>query len=129
LDSENRKLTVLSFIIVAAIGAYILYLTLTLAADLGRFGGSNVFATGLSWPVVGGSIAGLAGFILFLALSLNTRALEFTDEVFGELKKVTWPTSKETAASTVVVSVMVVIAAVMFMLMDIVWGSFFGWIL
>lgn len=129
MDSDNRKLTVLSFIILSGIVAYVLYLSLTLVADLARFGGSNVFGTGYSWTLVGGSVAGLLGFTLFLVLSLNARATEFTDEVFAELKKVTWPSSRETAASTVVVSVMVVIAALMFLLMDMLWGSFFGWIL
>ncbi|TVQ80284.1 MAG: preprotein translocase subunit SecE [Bradymonadales bacterium] len=129
VETENRKLTILSFIILSAVAAYILYLTLTLAADIGRFGGSNVFGTGLSWTVVGGSVSGVLGLVCFLVLSLNHTALEFSDEVFGELKKVTWPGSKDTAMSTVVVSIMVVIAALAFMLMDFVWGHFFGWIL
>jgi len=129
LDSENRKLTVLSFIILSAITAYVLYLALTLVADIGRFGGANVFGTGYSWTVVGGTAAGLVGFIMFMVLNLNTKATEFTDEVFGELKKVTWPTSKETAASSLVVSIMVLIAALSFLLMDWIWSSFFGWIL
>ena len=129
MESENRKLTVLSFIIVSALAAYILYLSLTLVADIARFGGSNVFGTGLSWQVVGGSTAGVAGLVFFLLLNLNNKAVEFTDEVFAELKKVTWPTGKDTAASTLVVSVMVLIAALAFLLMDMVWGTFFGWIL
>ena len=93
-----------------------------------KLGGANVLF-GQPWPVVGGTISSLLGLIGFLILSTNQKTTEFTDEVFGELKKVTWPTGKETAASTLVVSVMVIIAAVMFLIMDMVWKALFDFLI
>lgn len=49
---------------------------------------------------------------------------QFVREVIGEVKKVTWPTKKETTVTTIMVFIMVVLAAIFFMLVDIVlsWG-------
>ncbi|PIR23359.1 MAG: preprotein translocase subunit SecE [Deltaproteobacteria bacterium CG11_big_fil_rev_8_21_14_0_20_45_16] len=125
MGSEFRKFTVLSFLIITALCAYVLYLILTQFADVFRFGGSNVFNTGYSWTVVGGSATAVLGLIVFIFLSSNKRAVDFSDDVFSEIKKTTWPNFKETSASTLVVSIMVLIAALMFLLIDAVWGNIF----
>ena len=44
------------------------------------------------------------------------------DEAWSELKKVTWPTRKETQAATLVVVVTVIIAAMLLGLFDMVWS-------
>ena len=122
METESRKLSILSFLILSALCSYAFYLFSTEVANWLKIGGANVLF-GQPWPVVGGTISSLLGLIGFLILSTNQKTTEFTDEVFGELKKVTWPTGKETAASTLVVSVMVIIAAVMFLIMDMVWKA------
>ncbi|WP_029007693.1 preprotein translocase subunit SecE [Azospirillum halopraeferens] len=43
---------------------------------------------------------------------------EFASEVRREIAKVTWPTRKETAVTTAMVFVMVVLAALFFLLVD-----------
>jgi preprotein translocase subunit SecE len=53
----------------------------------------------------------------------NARVHEGTFEVVGELVKVTWPSRKETSASTVVVIITSVIVAVLLGLMDAFWSS------
>jgi len=129
VESNFRKYTSLSFLSLSAICAYVLYLIFTQIADFARIGGSNVFETGLSWPVVGGSAAGLLGLVMFIVLMTNSKALHFSDDVFVELSKTTWPTLKETGASTVVVSILVLISAIVLLLMDMLWGSVFGWLI
>lgn len=128
METESRKLSILSFLILSALCSYAFYLFLTEVANWLKLGGANVLF-GQPWPVVGGTISSLLGLIGFLILSTNQKTTEFTDEVFGELKKVTWPTGKETAASTLVVSVMVIIAAVMFLIMDMVWKALFDFLI
>lgn len=128
METESRKLSILSFLILSALCSYAFYLFLTELANWLKLGGANVLF-GQPWPVVGGTISSVVGLIGFLILSTNQKTTEFTDEVFGELKKVTWPTGKETAASTLVVSVMVIIAAVMFLIMDLIWKAFFDFLI
>lgn len=128
METESRKLSILSFLILSALCSYAFYLFLTEVANWLKLGGANVLL-GQPWPVVGGTISSVLGLIGFLILSTNQKTTEFTDEVFGELKKVTWPTGKETAASTLVVSVMVIIAAVMFLIMDLIWKAFFEFLI
>lgn len=128
METDNRKYTVLSFFVFSAICGYVLYLFLTQLAHWFKFGGSNVWG-GFSWTVVGGSASAFLGFILFFGLLLHKRASQFIDEVFVELKKSTWPNSKDTSTSTLVVSVMVSLATLLFFIMDYIWGIVFRVIL
>jgi preprotein translocase SecE subunit len=70
----------------------------------------------------------LQGLALALALGIgitayrNERIYGLANEVATELKKVTWPTRKETQAATLVVIVTVVIAALILGLFDAVWS-------
>jgi len=129
LESDNRKYTVLSLLILSSLIAYVFYLVITQLSDIFRFGGSNVFHTGFSWQVVGGSISILFAVILFVVLMIKQNVVDFSDDVFAELKKTTWPNFKETTSSTIVVSVMVLIAAVILFAMDVVWSSVFKFII
>lgn len=128
MEADNRKFTILSFIILSAIVSYIWFLILTQIVDWLKWGGSNVLF-GYSWQVVGGVISGLTGLGLLMGLSLNQKATSFIDDVFAELRKTTWPNMRETSMSTVVVSIMVGAAALLFFVIDYFWGVFFRAIL
>jgi preprotein translocase subunit SecE len=43
---------------------------------------------------------------------------QYVREVIGEVKKVTWPTRKETTVTTIMVFIMVTFAAIFFFLVD-----------
>ena len=53
----------------------------------------------------------------------------FIQEVRSETSKVTWPTRRETAVTTVMVFVMVFLAAIFFLLADWLMGKGVGWLL
>jgi preprotein translocase subunit SecE len=55
--------------------------------------------------------------------------LQFIDEVRAEVSKVTWPTWKEVWITTVMVLVMVTLAALFFTLADTVIGYLVTWVL
>jgi preprotein translocase SecE subunit len=128
VDSEYRKYTLLSFFIFSSLCAYILYLILTQFADWMRWGGSNVL-WGQSWAVVGGGACAIVALGLLIGLATNSKAVNFVDDVFSEAHKVTWPNLETTAKSTVVVSIMIAIAAGVLFAIDWVWGVFFKVIL
>ena len=54
----------------------------------------------------------------------KTNPLEFLQEVRQEAKKITWPSRRETMITTVMVLIMVVLAAGFFLVVDAVlkWG-------
>jgi preprotein translocase subunit SecE len=54
----------------------------------------------------------------------KTNPLEFLQEVREEAKKITWPSRRETLVTTVMVLIMVALAAVFFLIVDTVlnWG-------
>ena len=58
-----------------------------------------------------------------------TRSREFLEECWAELKKVHWPSRKETQAATVVVIIGVVIVAVYLGLVDFVLSWIIRWTL
>jgi preprotein translocase SecE subunit len=64
-------------------------------------------------------VAGALTFYLYRHPSVNSLSYE----VVGELAKVTWPSRKETQASTIVVIIASVIAAVILGTFDAVWSA------
>ena len=75
-------------------------------------------------------LAGYASYAVAGAAALvtwrNPRTRELSLEVAAELKKVTWPSLRETRASTVAVVLATFVAAVILGLFDVVWGWLSG---
>ena len=78
------------------------------------FGKPNSFAVGTGAFIV----AGVATFICWR----NEQLFGLAQEVTNELKKVSWPTRKETFSSTVVVIVTTIISSVFLGVFDGVWA-------
>ena len=115
----NQRFIVLAFLAIAvAIGA-----TLRSAAV------SVLLWTGNADPSLGGlfaasSVVGvLGGVIGFFVLLGNRQAVQFTDEVIGELAKVTWPTREETLSASVTVVFATTIFLLSLGLFDTVWSK------
>ena len=70
-------------------------------------------------------VAGAAAFVAYR----NERVHASVVDVTRELEKVTWPTSKETSAATVVVIVTVLISALILSGFDAIWSFFTNWFL
>lgn len=117
MDKLNSKIMTVSF---AATGA-ILGLTLSLLIRaftgvfplMARLGGEDWFRHGV--PVA-------IGFGTFLLLQLNPKVRVWGDEVISEIRKVVWPSRKDTTAMTVVVCIMVLISSAIVTSFDFVSG-------
>jgi preprotein translocase SecE subunit len=70
------------------------------------------------------AVAAIIGILAAFLLYRDSRVNALSNEVVGELSKVTWPTKQETYVSTVVVIVTSLIAAVYTGLMDALWSAF-----
>jgi preprotein translocase subunit SecE len=67
-------------------------------------------------------IAAVLALGIGLTLYKNERVYALASDVATELRKVTWPTWKETQAATLVVVVTVIIAALLLGLFDAIWS-------
>jgi preprotein translocase subunit SecE len=58
-----------------------------------------------------------------IGLYRNDRTYGMVNEIAAELKKVTWPTTREVRAATIVVIAMSIISAVILGFFDLVWSN------
>lgn len=118
MDKTNSKILTLSFATAAALGAFVLHLLIKILA--GAFG---VVARVTDTDVVRHGAPLVFGALIFLALQLNPRVLVWGDEVVSEIRKVVWPSGKDTTAMTIVVVVFVLIASVIITTFDLLAGQ------
>lgn len=83
------------------------------------------FSPDPSFPILA-ALAVVAGGGLALYLWKHERTNQLAHEVVGELSRVTWPTKQELSASTTVVIVASIIAAVILGIFDAFWSWLTG---
>lgn len=125
MENSNNKIITVSFmvggILVGIVVSVLLDALIGMATGgFGRFIGQDLIRHGL--PVV-------AGLAFFLALQFNKKVLVWADEVAVEIKRVVWPSRKDTTAMTIVVCIMLLISGVALGLLDVVSGSLLDWLL
>lgn len=106
-ERENQSLINMSFVAAAFIVYFVVGILFeTFASTFGavaRVHNIQVVKHGL--PVV-------VGLATFFVLFLNPKVQSWADECITEVKKVVWPSRKDTVAMTVVCCVMVVVAGI-----------------
>ena len=114
-DKSNKKIMTVSFVVVGFIVAIVMDVLLdSLAATIGavaRFRSMDLIAHGL--PVA-------AGLITFACLQFNSKVLAWSDEVVVEIRKVVWPSRRDTSAMTIVTCVMLIISGTFLGVFDFV---------
>jgi len=114
-DKSNKKIITVSFVVTGFMVALVVDVLLdSLAAAIGtvaRFRSMDIVAHGL--PVVSGVIA-------FAYLQFNPRVLAWADEVVVEIRKVVWPSRRDTSAMTIVTCVMLIISGAFLGVFDFV---------
>jgi preprotein translocase subunit SecE len=107
MQSDNRKILTLSYMVTAVLTAFVVGVLMdALAATFGgvaRVVSNDIVAHGL--PVT-------IGVITFAILQFNRKVNAWADEVVVEIKKVVWPSKKDTTAMTIVVCIMLVITGI-----------------
>ena len=79
------------------------------------------------FPVLAGSSAGFGR--EFLGMASKTNPFTFLQQVRQEVSKVTWPTRRETMVTTVMVFIMILLAAFFFLAVDQVLSTVVGLLL
>ena len=124
MDKTNSKVITLSF---AAVGAIIGFtISLLIRAFSGAFG---VIARLTDSDLVRHGFPVLVGFAVFALLQFNPKVVTWAEEVVVEVRKVVWPSRKDTTAMTIVVLVMVAISSVIITGFDGVSAQVMKWIM
>jgi preprotein translocase subunit SecE len=121
---------------------YVIFSFLTLGfilwQTLGRLFSTILFyaadySSSFSNPAILGNqftLADLLGFGIALGVGLwaykHPKASEFSNDVVNELRKVTWPSRKETQSHTVIVIITTIIIALILGVFDLVWAELTG---
>jgi len=69
------------------------------------------------------------GIVAFFILQFNKGTLAWADDVVSELRKIVWPSRKDTVAMTVMVCVMLLISGIVLGLYDVIGGTLIDWLL
>ena len=117
---DPRRMVVVFYGIAAVVVGVFLEKIIALGLSYARLDDPAIF--GEDW-----SLSTVVGFVIAVAAAVilwrNARVRNTSLEVAGELKKVTWPTMRETRAATVAVVVATFVAAVILGVFDFVWAK------
>lgn len=117
MDKTNQKIMTLSFVAFSAlIGLSFSLLLKTFAASFA------VVASIHSIDLVKHGLPVGVAILLFLSLQFNKKVLAWGEDVALEIRKVVWPSRKDTTAMTIVVVIMVLISSVIITTFDFVSG-------
>lgn len=124
MDKTNSKMLTLCYAILGALCGLTLHLLIkSFAAAFGvvaRLADSDMVRHGL--PVV-------FGLAVFLILQLTPKINAWADDVVTEIRKVVWPSRKDTTAMTIVVIIMVFISSALISTFDLLSGAIMKWVM
>lgn len=124
MDKTNQKILTLSFV------TFSILISVSFSLLLKTFAGTfGVVARLHDIDFVKHGLPVAIGLVLFASLQFNKKVLAWGEDVALEIRKVVWPSRKDTTAMTVVVIVMVLISAFIITLFDFVSGYFVNYIL
>ncbi len=124
MEKANSKILTVSFALAAILIA--LTTSLLIKAFAGAFG---VVAKAADSDVVRHGLPIALGLIVFAVLQFNPRVLAWGEEVVTEVRKVVWPSRKDTTAMTIACVVMVLISSVIISTFDVVSGFFINFLM
>ncbi|WII73232.1 preprotein translocase subunit SecE [Bdellovibrio sp. 22V] len=124
MEKANSKILTLSFAIAGILVG--LTVSLLIKAFAGAFG---VVARAADSDLVRHGLPVVLGLALFAVLQFNPRVMAWGEEVVSEIRKVVWPTRKDTTAMTIACVVMVLISSVIISSFDLISGFFINYLM
>ncbi|KYG61992.1 preprotein translocase subunit SecE [Bdellovibrio bacteriovorus] len=124
MEKANSKILTISF----AIAAILVGLTtsLLIKAFAGAFG---VVARAADSDIVRHGVPVALGLVVFAVLQFNPKVMSWGEEVVSEIRKVVWPSRKDTTAMTIACVVMVLISSVIISSFDLISGFFINYLM
>jgi preprotein translocase subunit SecE len=124
MEKTNSKILTLSFSIAAMLVGLTVHLLIK--AFAGAFG---VVARAADSDMVRHGLPVFTAILLFAFLQFNPRVLSWGGLVVAEIRKVVWPSRKDTTAMTIVCVFMVLISSVIISLFDVISGFFINYLM
>ncbi|AHI06707.1 preprotein translocase SecE subunit [Bdellovibrio bacteriovorus W] len=124
MEKANAKILTLSYAIAAILTA--LTTSLLIKAFAGAFG---VVARLADSDIVRHGLPVALGIVLFLVFQFNSKISVWGNEVVTEVRKIVWPSRKDTTAMTIACIVMVLISSVIISSFDIISGFFINFLM
>jgi preprotein translocase subunit SecE len=124
-NNSNNKIVTMSYVATGVLVGIVFFVLLEAAAaiatgSVGRF---------LSQDLVRHAVPVGAGIITWIILQSNKRVGVWADEVVTELRKIVWPSSRDTVAMTIMVCVMLLISGIVLGVFDIIGATVIDWFL
>lgn len=124
MEKANSKILTLSFALAGILFGVTTFLLLQALSGaipfFAKAAGNDLFKHGL--PVS-------LGIILFAVLQFTPSILVWGNEVVSEIRKVVWPSRKDTTAMTIACVVMVLISSVIISSFDLISGFFINYLM
>jgi len=123
VDKTNRKVLTVAFLIAGGLAftvVRVLFDTLGgIFAPIERWRSVDLVNHGL--PLV-------VGLATFLFLQMNPKVVTWADEVSSEIRKIVWPSQRDTTVTTIAVCVMVLVAGLGLSVIDYMSSVLIKWI-
>ena len=116
MENTNNKIITISLMTAGILIGLVVFVLVESMAAIATGG----FGRMLAQDLVRHGLPVAIGLLAFIILQINKGVLSWADEVVTELRKIVWPSRKDTTAMTVVVCVMLLISGVVLGLMDII---------
>ncbi len=115
--SNNSKIVTLCVV------AFSILIGFTLSTLLRALSGAfGIIAQAMNYDWFKHGLPVVVALVLFATLQFNKQFLTWADEVIAEIKKVVWPSVKDTRGMTIVVIVMVFISSIIISVFDLFSG-------
>lgn len=115
MDNTNSKIITVSFVVISALIGFTVGLLIDVFA--GSFG---AVARVTDSDMVRHGVPVVVGVLLFAYLQFQQKNVIWADEVVTEIRKIVWPSGRDTKFMTIVVCVMVLISSVIISSFDFV---------
>ena len=117
MNEDNKKFVTVSFVVTGILVGLTVNLLLELLAAhfslAARIESNTELANGI--PVA-------LGILVFVVLQFNKTTSSFMDGVIAELRKVVWPSRKDTGLMTVVVTITLIFSGIVVGIYDSIWA-------
>ena len=118
MTEDNKKFITVTFALFSILLGFVISLLMGVLA-----GSFAAIARVQSSPELSNGIPVVIAFAVFLLLQFNTKSVDFIDGVISEMKKVVWPTKKDTWLMTVVVVITLILSGIVVGLYDMFWAK------